>query len=296
MRQTAPHGDDAVPSAASSPYLSLSEITVPDTSFAEDVALVAAAGIDGLGIWGYKLEGVEIADAAARLDEAGLRSANCIPVGNSVFPYTLSPEPADPARRVEALRREIVRLAPLAPESIVVITGPAPEGDAARALETCREAYASLAETASGAGLRLSIEPMHPAVAADLCLFDSVGAAGAFVEEVGDPALGILVDSWHVAADPHLREALHANAQRIYGVHLADHRAGATRWTDRAVPGEGLGDARRLVELLREIHFAGALDVEIFSDDGRYGGRVDDSLWELPPEQLVARCARFRTG
>ena len=35
----------------------------------------------------------------------------------------------------------------------------------------------------------------------------------------------------------------------------------------------------------------GSYDVEIFSDDGTFGRRFPDSLWELPEDECVERAA-----
>jgi len=292
VTETARYGSGAA-SAALLPRVSISEVTLPDLAFEEDVELFAAAGLRGIGIWESKIEHVRIEDAVEMLARHGLHATNCVPVGNSVFPYALSPDPVEPACRVEELRRRIERLAAVSPECLVIITGPAPDGERARSLELCRSAFASLARTACDAGITLALEPMHPSAAPELCLFDNLVDAGAFLDELDEPGLGLLVDSWHVGQDPELDASLAANASRIAGVHLADHRAGANGWVDRAFPGEGLGESRRLIVALERVGFSGSLDVEIFSDDGRYGSCVDGSLWRLPAAEIVARATRF---
>ena len=63
------------------------------------------------------------------------------------------------------------------------------------------------------------------------------------------------------------------------------HAAGRT--------GGSLGRARlpieQFVDVLEAGGFHGSYDVEIFSDDGTFGRRFPDSLWELPEEECVAR-------
>ena len=65
-----------------------------------------------------------MAEGIDLLQRHNLQAANCIPVGNSILPYVLSPEPDDPRKRVEAFLPNLERMARLNPETIVVITGP----------------------------------------------------------------------------------------------------------------------------------------------------------------------------
>ena len=80
----------------------------------------------------------------------------------------------------------------------------------------------------------------------------------------------------------------------IGGVHVSDWRHGETRtWADRVFPGEGRLPMMHLLNALDEAGFKGHYDVEIFSDDGRYDEDYPDSLWKLPPEEIVERATRI---
>jgi sugar phosphate isomerase/epimerase len=269
---------------------------MPDEAFEADVERISRHGLGGIGIWEYKIENHEISDVKAQLEAHRLRVANCIPVGNSVYPDRLNPTPTDPRVRVESLRRRIARLAPLAPESIVTVTGPMGEEGAERFWETCRWAYHLLAETARDEGVTLALEPIHPSSAADICAVSTIAETAAFLDELDEPLMGILVDSWHVGQDPDMREQLSRERERIAGAHVADHRPGAVHWSDRAFPGEGTGEAASVIAALDDVGFKGFLDVEIFSDDGRIVAPVEPCLWKLDPDELIERCVRLFVG
>jgi len=110
--------------------LSISEVTTISNSFEEDVKLYSDAGCQGIGVWGFKMEQVGWQAAQEAMKRAGLSAANCVPEINSILPYALSPEPADPAARVEAFLPNMERMAKLNPESVIMITGP--QGDLSR--------------------------------------------------------------------------------------------------------------------------------------------------------------------
>jgi sugar phosphate isomerase/epimerase len=65
---------------------------------------------------------------------------------------------------------------------------------------------------------------------------------------------------------------------------------------DRVLPGDGIIDLPPLLAALDEGGFTGWYDLEIFSDDGRYGTDLPDSLWKRPPVELLTagRDAFFR--
>jgi sugar phosphate isomerase/epimerase len=272
--------------------LSISSISLPDESFESEVERLARHGLGGVGLWEVKIADHAIPEVQAHMASHGLRASNVVPIANTIFPGRSYPEPVDPRHRVEALRRRFARLAQLEPESVVVVSGPMRDVEPERFFETCRWALATLADYARDEGLTLALEPVRPLTAADDCPVPTIAVAVGLLEDAKE--VGILVDSWHVGPDPQMRDQIVRNRERIVGVHLADHRPGASSDRDRALPGEGNGESAALVGVLKEIGFQGFLDIEIFSDDGRMVEPVEPPcLWQLDPEEFIERCARF---
>lgn len=58
---------------------------------------------------------------------------------------------------------------------------------------------------------------------------------------------------------------------------------------DRKLPGDGDLPLPRIVRGLRQSWFDGWYELEIFSDDGTFGSDYPDSLWKLPPRELLDR-------
>jgi sugar phosphate isomerase/epimerase len=269
--------------------LSVSEVTTLHASFESDVATYRAAGLGGIGVWESKLTGRDPYEVADVLSAAGLRVSNLVPKGNSVFANALDPEPADPGERTGALCAKLPALAVLQPEAVVVVTGNVPGRDSAELRRRCVTELRRIAERAAELGLTVALEPMHPAAGDDFSFVTSLGAAADMVADIGHRAVGILFDMWHAGQGPNAVDELTAVLELIVAVHVADVVAPARSWADRKFPGEGTLPIGEFVRVLDGGGFLGSYDVEIFSDDGTFGQRFADSLWELPEDECVAR-------
>jgi sugar phosphate isomerase/epimerase len=259
--------------------LSLSQISTVNASFAEDVEAYAAAGFDGIGIWEMKLPEDDDANLAL-LRDAGLAVANCIPTVPSILPLRLPgmEGPPDPDERVAALCASMRRLAPYEPESVLCLTGPVGDLDAAHGRELVVTGLRTIAAAAREAGVRFGLEPSHPGQHETVSLVNTVADAVALLEEAGLEDVGIMVDTynlWHERP-----EAVAAVAARVTGLHVADEPPDLER-TDRVLPGEGGRQSAEMVRALRDAGWTGFLDVEIFS--------TPDRFWGLPADEAARR-------
>jgi sugar phosphate isomerase/epimerase len=128
-----------------------------------------------------------------------------------------------------------------------------------------------LAEQAEDHGTRIAIETMPFSIIATVPMGAEIVAAA------GHPAVGLLVDAWHVfragTSLDELRAAL--TPEMIYGVELDDaaSRLRGTLFEDtvnnRLLCGEGCFDLRGLVAVLRGRGFDGPWGVEILSSSFR---------------------------
>ena len=256
--------------------LSLSEISTVNASFDEDVTAYAAAGFDAIGIWEMKLPDDDAANVGL-LREAGLGVASCVPAIPSILPLGIPgmEGPADPRERVDALCASMRRLAAYAPECILVLTGPAVDS-------TSRDVVISglqdVAKAAAVAGVRLGLEPSHPAQHGSVSFVNGIADALALLDEAGLEDVGLMADTYNLWHEP--PQALAAVADRVTGLHVADEPAETGR-TDRALPGEGGARSAQHVAALREAGWEGYLDVEIFS--------TPDGFWALPPDEAARR-------
>ena len=88
-----------------------------------------------------------------------------------------------------------------------------------------------------------------------------------FLEELGHPAIGLHLDSYHMnIEEADIRRSLEQAAGKLMHVHLADN--------DRYYPGHGHMDFKEILETLDEIGYTGVAAVEALSKpDPRTAGR-----------------------
>jgi sugar phosphate isomerase/epimerase len=137
---------------------------------------------------------------------------------------------------------------------------------------------------------------MHPSAADDFSFVDTLAAAANLVGDVDQASLGILFDTWHVGQGRDAVDELRALVDLVVGVHVADALPPPRGWADRQFPGEGTLPIAQFLSVLESNGFKGSYDVEIFSDDGTFGSRFPDSLWELPDEVCLARATELLRG
>lgn len=271
---------------ADHPPFSISEITTVHASFAEDLDTYVAVAVDGIGIWEMKL-GDDDAASVELLRDSGLEATNCVPRVPSILPMAGMDDPPEPERRVDAICASIRRFAAFDPDCVVCLTGPAGGRPDARGIVV--EALRRIAAEARAAGVRIGVEPIQREGEDDPHLITSMSETVRLLDEVDDDTLGIMFDVWHLWNTERLLDDIHAHGGRIVGVHVADWRAPTRGWADRVLPGDGIADVPRLLRALDDAGWAGAYDLEIFSDDGLFGSDYDDSLWKLPAPELARR-------
>lgn len=271
----------------------ISEVTTINSTFEEDAALYAAAGASAMGVWGFKMETLGPARATEVLAQHGLAAANCIPDANSILPYVLSPDPVDPMQRIEAFLPNMERMAQLRPESIVVITGPIGERSGEEAFDLCVRGFQRMAQVADDLGVNLSFEPIHRSQTGVFTFIWDIPGALKLIRAVDHPRFKLLFDTWHLWDTANVEDHIRQNIGLIAGVHVAGWRNPTRTWADRAFPGEGEIPMRQLLTTIHDAGFRGHFDVELFSDDGRYDADYADSIWKLPPEEIVNRATRI---
>ncbi|HUG63643.1 MAG TPA: TIM barrel protein [Gaiellaceae bacterium] len=256
--------------------LSLSEISTVNALFEDDAVAYAGAGFEGIGIWEMKLPQDDEANVEL-LRGLGLGVASCVPVVPSILPLGIPgmEGPPDPADRIAALCESMHRLAAYEPECVLVLTGPAIDSDSRRVVV---HGLQQIAAAARDAGVRLGLEPAHPAQHAQVSFVSTIADALALLDEAELDDVGLMADTynlWHESPP-----ALGAVASRVTGLHVADEPAEPGN-TDRALPGEGGTRSAEHVAALRAAGWDGYLDVEIFS--------TPDGFWALPVEEAARR-------
>jgi sugar phosphate isomerase/epimerase len=268
------------------PKFSISECTTFPASFADDVAAYAAAGVDGIGIWEFKLPEGDDARNIGLLEEAGLAASICVPSVPSIYPDSYFTKPTDPDLRREALCEAIRRFAPFRPAAVMAVTGDPTGRDGIDMRRTTVEGLRVAADVAGELGMILGVEGYR---ASSGSLVSTIPGMLGLIDEIDRWNVRIIPDAWHIWDDPGVLDDLRTHTDRFAGFQICDWRDPTRSWADRVLPGDGVINWSAVYGALDAGGFDGWLDLEIFSDDGRFGNAWPDSIWGLPPAEVAAR-------
>jgi sugar phosphate isomerase/epimerase len=271
------------------PRIAVYEMTTPASTFQQDLDDYVAARVNGIGICEFKLVAGQDANALDALQASGLGVASCLPVTDSFLSQTLLHGTPDHRDRLRAMCASVHRLAAFRPGCVICTTGPIGSLDPAEAEEIVVNGLRQVGRVAEAEGLRVALEPLHVSLAADWSFISTLPEAVRLIDAAGSPALGVLFDTWHLADTPGIADQVRSHVARIFGVHVSDRRKPTRGWCDRALPGSGSLDLPGLLRALNVAGYQGWYDLEIFSDNGRFGTAYPDSLWDLPTLELVSR-------
>jgi sugar phosphate isomerase/epimerase len=257
---------EAAPPAApleSLERLCIHTVTTKPWSIEIAVEEYARAGVNGITVWRDKLEGRRPAEVRRRIEEAGLAVVSLCRGG--FFP---SPEAEERRKALEENRRAVDEAAELGAPSVVLVPGADPRQSLAESRRQIEEGIGELLEHAAAAGVKLSLEPLHPMYADTRSAINTLAQANELCERLEHPALGVAVDLYHLWWDPRLREEIArcGRAGRLLAYHVCDWRVPTEDLLqDRGLMGEGCIPLRRIRRWVEEAGFDGYIEVEIFS-------------------------------
>jgi sugar phosphate isomerase/epimerase len=286
--QTTPHMEWRLLSEASvrKPRLSISECTTFPSTFETDLEAYRGAGVEGIGIWEFKLPQNADERSLDLLQASGLEASICVPEVASIYPDSYFTEPGDPDERRDALCSAIRRLARFRPTVVMAVTGDPTGRDINEMRRKTVGGLRVAADVAGELGLILGIEGYR---ASSGSLVSTIPGMLALADEIDRPNVKIIPDTWHIWDDPGMLDDLRLNTKRFAGVQICDWRDPTRSWADRVMPGDGVIDWSAVFGALETGGYDGWVDLEIFSDDGRFGNAWPDSIWTRPPEDVAAQ-------
>jgi len=131
-------------------------------------------------------------------------------------------------------------------------------------------AVRALAEESARLGIPVALEPMSTYERADWTLVTTLGEAAALVDDAGAD-VRLVFETWHLGDSPELGDDLERYADRIVAVQVNDWREPTRSWCDRVLPGDGVIDLGPLLDAVERTGRAGCYDLEVFSDDAKFG-------------------------
>jgi sugar phosphate isomerase/epimerase len=253
--------------------LSLNQMTTRGWSVREAAEGCARAGIPWIGLWRDKVAETGLKESARIVRDAGLKVSSLCRGG--MFPAATK---AERAARIDDNRRAVDEAAVLGTDVLVLVCGAAPDRDLHTARGMVEKGIERVLPDAEQAGVRLGIESLHPAFAADRSVIVTLGQANDIVERLDSPQVGVIIDVYHVWWDPELYREIERSAGHILGFHVNDWlRGGGDPLTSRGMMGDGVIELRRMREAVEAAGYAGPIEVEIFNEQ----------VWTMPGDDAL---------
>lgn len=256
-------------SASPSPITDLSKlcvhtITTKPWSLEQAVDHYAQAGIKGITVWRDALNGRDIAQARRNIAEAGLSVVSLCRGG--FFPATAAP---DRQKALDDNKKAIDEAAALGAPHIVLVCGAVPGMPLPEARAQIRNGIEQVLPYAQDAGVKLSIEPLHPMYADDRSAISTLKQANDLCEQVNSSHLGVTIDVYHLWWDDTLEAEIKRSGASgfIDAFHICDWKTPTSHLLfDRGLMGEGCIDIRQIRGWVEAAGFNGFNEVEIFSE------------------------------
>jgi sugar phosphate isomerase/epimerase len=264
--------DDAVP-LKDATRLSFNQATAERASLSDVIESCARHGVPGVSIWRHKLAELGVERAAKQLRDAGLWVSSVCRGG--MFPALTA---AERAERIDDNRRAIDDAATLGAEVLVLVCGASADRDISAARAMVADGIAAIAPYAAERNVRLGIEPLHPAFAAERSCITTMREARLIAERFEPSNVGVVVDVYHVWWDPERAEEIARLGDRIAGYHVNDWLVPVKNvLMNRGMMGDGVIELRKIRGEIERAGYTGPIEVEIFNE----------SIWERPLDELV---------
>lgn len=221
-------------------------------------------GVGGITVWRDALQGRNIAETGKMLRELNLEIVSLCRGG--FFPAL------DQKGRQAALEdnfRAIDEAEALGAPMVVLVCGAAPGQSLVESRKQIQEGVAACLDHAKAAGVKLTIEPLHPMYAGDRSAVNTLAQANDMAEALQSPWVGIAVDIYHLWWDADLQNQLIRAGKNgnLSAFHICDWKTPTLDMlNDRGLMGEGCIDIRQIRGWVESTGFTGFNEVEVFSN------------------------------
>jgi sugar phosphate isomerase/epimerase len=244
--------------------LCIHSITTKPWKIEEAAKNYAAAGVKGITVWRDALEGRNLKQTGKMLLEHDLTIVSLCRGG--FFPHK------DLSKRKMAIddnRKAIVEAAVLGTSMLVLVCGADPSQALEESRKQIRDGIAAIIPEASAAGVKLTIEPLHPMYADTRSAINTLSQANDMAEELNSPWVGVAFDVYHLWWDPFLEKEIKRCGENgnLAAFHICDWKVPTTDLLlDRGLMGEGCIPVKQIRSWVETAGFKGFNEVEIFSN------------------------------
>lgn len=262
--------------------LCIHTMTTKPWPLAETIAGYTEAGVPAITVWRQHIEPQGVVESARMLRDSGL---NVVSLCRGGFFPALSA--GDRAAALDDNRRAIDEAAAIGAPLVVLVCGAVPGLPLDEGRKQIAEGIAAVAPHARDAGVKLSIEPLHPMYADSRSAVNTLEQANDMAEALDHPMVGVTVDVFHLWWDPCLEREIARAGKNILSFHVCDWRT-PTRdlLNDRGLMGEGCIPISQIRGWVEDAGFSGYNEVEIFSshywsmDQGEYVEKIKTAYLE----------------
>ncbi len=244
--------------------LCIHTITTKPWTIEEAALKFSRAGVKGITVWRDALSGRDPGKTGAMLRETGLEVVSLCRGG--FFPSVSR------TKRREAIEenlRAIDEAHELGTGMMVMVCGADPEQSLDDSRKQIFDGLSELEPAAKKAGVRLSVEPLHPMYADTRSAINTMKQANDIVEEIDSEWIGVAVDVYHLWWDADLEKEIArcGRMNRLFAFHICDWKYPVTDiLNDRGLMGEGCIPLKKIRSWVQEAGFKGFNEVEIFSN------------------------------
>ena len=242
--------------------LAISELSTLRWSLEEDVHAYSQRGFKGIGVYRPKLEDYGLDRAIELLAEFSLSVTSLSWVGG----FTGSDGRGFGESVLDAIEA-IGDAANLRADTLIVLAGGRNNHIRNHARRTLCEALREIAGVAEEYGVRMSLEPIHPGCGEEWSFVNDIQSTLDIVETVDSPAVGLVLDTYHVGMDEEVVRWLPDVVPHLHLVQLGDARHSPLGEMNRCLLGEGCVPLETILQTLREQHYNGPLEVELIGED-----------------------------
>jgi sugar phosphate isomerase/epimerase len=232
-------------------------------SLREAIDGYAKANVPAITVWRQHIEPFGPREAGNMLRQSGMKVVSLCRGG--FFP---ADSEGDRQKAIDDNLRAIDEAHAIGAPLIVLVCGAVPRMPLATARTQIVEGIVSILPHAASAGVRLSIEPLHPMYADSRSAVNTLRQANDMVAEIASDRVGVTVDVYHLWWDPDLRVEVRRAGRSIFSFHVCDWLT-PTRdiLNDRGLMGDGCINIREIRGWVEETGFVGPIEVEIFSNE-----------------------------
>ena len=238
--------------------LSVSELSTYRWNFEEDVLHYHQAGFKAIGIWQPKLNDYGEEKGCELLSEHNLEISSLQWIGG----FTGADGRSFRECILDGL--DTIQLAAdIGARTVVVIAGGRGGHTVNHAHRIVRQALKVLAEAAQAVGVHLALEPMHIGCSNQWSILNTIPHCLEMISAVGNPNLGIVFDSYHLAQDLNVLPWLETIMPFVRLVQLGDAKHAPLGEQNRCLLGHGCVPLSTIVSLFEAGGYSGYYEIEI---------------------------------